>query len=307
MFFSPQDRTLEAILTDHTCGATLIFKVLTTPFFDEALRAEVVQNVKNVLLKIKAHPAQGYKRLMDEVGLPTRSGGSKEHSRERRGHSTASPNRGERNRSRDHHHSNRDHHHHDRNQPHGTPTREYNQPVNPQAGNFGNYEQGNYGAVNGQVSRNGVMDPMIQSMDQLNLYGQNAPMVAPQQYPAAMMGNRGARPAPQNFYPAAVPTNVPGYVNPMAQMPTMGSPGGLINTNAIAPQNGMTASPVMPVGMAPGFNPMMAQNMMGGYGGYPPNMNGVSPVYPQQGPQNNAPSGNRRVSSTKLQSQILRF
>ena len=48
MFFSPQDKTLEAILSDHSCGATLIFKVLTTPFFDEALRGEVVQNVKNV-------------------------------------------------------------------------------------------------------------------------------------------------------------------------------------------------------------------------------------------------------------------
>ncbi|EWC44511.1 hypothetical protein DRE_06779 [Drechslerella stenobrocha 248] len=289
MFFSPGDKTLEAILIDHACGATLIFKVLTTPFFDETLRAEVVQNVKNVLLKIKAHPAQGYKRLMDEVGLPTRSGSTKEHSRERRGHSTASPSRGERNRSRDHHHSNRDHHHHNQHQPHGTPTREFNQPINASV-NFAAYDQAAaYGAVSNQVPRNGVMDQMAQTMEQLSMYGQGGPMVAPQQYQNAMMAGRGARPGPQTYYPA----NMPGYVNQMGQMPGMGSPAGMMNTSPITPQNGMAGSPIMPVGMPQGFNPMMAQNMMTGYGGYPPAMNGV---YPQQGPQANPPTSNRRVS-----------
>ncbi|KAI0019013.1 hypothetical protein F4780DRAFT_793825 [Xylariomycetidae sp. FL0641] len=75
LFFTPKDQVLEAILCDHTCGATLIFKVLTTPFFDESIRSQVVENVKNVLIRIKAQPSQGYKRLMDEVGLSTRSGG----------------------------------------------------------------------------------------------------------------------------------------------------------------------------------------------------------------------------------------
>ncbi|KAK5629707.1 hypothetical protein RRF57_005422 [Xylaria bambusicola] len=75
LFFTPKDQTLEAILSDHACGATLIFKVLTTPFFDETIRSQVVENVKNVLVRIKAQPNQGYKRLMDEVGLSTRSGG----------------------------------------------------------------------------------------------------------------------------------------------------------------------------------------------------------------------------------------
>ncbi|KAL1871875.1 hypothetical protein VTK73DRAFT_1843 [Phialemonium thermophilum] len=84
LFFTPNDQVLEAILSDHACGATLIFKVLTTPFFDETIRSQVVENVKNVLVRIKAQPGQGYKRLMDEVGLPTRSGtsggtGSREH------------------------------------------------------------------------------------------------------------------------------------------------------------------------------------------------------------------------------------
>ncbi|KAI9803302.1 MAG: hypothetical protein M1825_002093 [Sarcosagium campestre] len=75
LFFTEDDVTLESILSDASCGATLIFKVLTTPFFEESMRAEVVQNVRTVLLKLKAQPGQGYKRLMDEVGLSTRTGG----------------------------------------------------------------------------------------------------------------------------------------------------------------------------------------------------------------------------------------
>jgi protein JSN1 len=78
MFFSPNDKVLEDILSDQQCGATLMFKVLTTPFFDEKIRSDVVQNVRNVLIRIKAQPQQGYKRLMDEVGLSTRSGGGRD-------------------------------------------------------------------------------------------------------------------------------------------------------------------------------------------------------------------------------------
>lgn len=78
LFFSPGDEILEKILSDQTSGATLIFKVLTTPFFDESMRAEVVKNVSRVLTKLKATPSQGYKRLMDEVGISSR-GGSRDH------------------------------------------------------------------------------------------------------------------------------------------------------------------------------------------------------------------------------------
>ena len=76
LFFGQHNQVLEAILRDHNCGATFIFKVLTTPFFDENIRSQVVENVKNVLIHIKAQPGQGYKRLMDEVGLSTRGGSS---------------------------------------------------------------------------------------------------------------------------------------------------------------------------------------------------------------------------------------
>ncbi|KAJ5653632.1 hypothetical protein N7490_000635 [Penicillium lividum] len=79
LFFSPGDEILEKILSDQTSGATLIFKVLTTPFFDESMRAEVIKNVAKVLTKLKASPSQGYKRLMDEVGLTSRGNGREHH------------------------------------------------------------------------------------------------------------------------------------------------------------------------------------------------------------------------------------
>ncbi|KAK0902276.1 hypothetical protein LTR91_019088 [Friedmanniomyces endolithicus] len=72
LFFDEQ--TLTDIVSDQQCGATLIFKVLTTPFLDESIRPECLENVRNVLLRLKAQPLQGYKRLMDEVGLSTRHG-----------------------------------------------------------------------------------------------------------------------------------------------------------------------------------------------------------------------------------------
>ena len=73
LFFPDDEKLLENILSDQACGATLIFKVLTTPFFDEDLRADVVKQVKTVLMRLKVTSSQGYKRLMDEVGLSARS------------------------------------------------------------------------------------------------------------------------------------------------------------------------------------------------------------------------------------------
>jgi protein JSN1 len=80
LFFSPNDKVLEEILADQVCGATLIFKVLTTPFFDENMRQDVVQHVRTVLTRLKVGPSQGYKRLMDEVGLSTRGSKSERDS-----------------------------------------------------------------------------------------------------------------------------------------------------------------------------------------------------------------------------------
>jgi len=72
LFFSQGDSILEQILCDQTSGATLIFKILTSPYLDDGTRPEVVRNVSKVLSRIKAQPNQGYKRLMDEVGLSSR-------------------------------------------------------------------------------------------------------------------------------------------------------------------------------------------------------------------------------------------
>jgi hypothetical protein len=70
LFFSPGDEVLEDILKDHHCGATMSFKVLKTPFFEESIRPEVVQNIRNVLLKMKATPSQGYIALRMGTGSP---------------------------------------------------------------------------------------------------------------------------------------------------------------------------------------------------------------------------------------------
>jgi protein JSN1 len=94
LFFSPNDQVLEDILVgDVTSGGNLVFKTLTTPHFDEQIRGEVHERVRNVLLRIKASPQQGYKRLMDEVNLPTRGSGSghRDHSQTRPGSSRDSP------------------------------------------------------------------------------------------------------------------------------------------------------------------------------------------------------------------------
>lgn len=72
LFFSPGDTVLEQILSNQSSGVTFIFKILTSPFLDEAMRADVSHNITSVLHRIKAQPNQGYKRLMDEVGLSPR-------------------------------------------------------------------------------------------------------------------------------------------------------------------------------------------------------------------------------------------
>jgi protein JSN1 len=76
LFFSKNDQVLEAILNDPGSGAAMIFKVLTTPFYDEAIRSQIVEKVKAVLVRVKADRGTGgYKRLMDEIGLSSRGGG----------------------------------------------------------------------------------------------------------------------------------------------------------------------------------------------------------------------------------------
>ena len=88
LFFSEGDKTLEDILGDQTCGATLIYKILTTPYFEENVRLDIVANVKTVLARLKVSPSQGYKRLMDEVGMSGRAGRADREHQGSNGHSS---------------------------------------------------------------------------------------------------------------------------------------------------------------------------------------------------------------------------
>ncbi|KAL9104970.1 MAG: hypothetical protein Q9163_000142 [Psora crenata] len=72
--FWDDEKVLEEILGDQQCGATLIFKVLTTHCFDESQRDDILQKVRDVLVRLKVSAMQGYKRLMDEVGLSVKGG-----------------------------------------------------------------------------------------------------------------------------------------------------------------------------------------------------------------------------------------
>lgn len=75
LFQSAGNAVLEAILSDQACGATFVYKVLSTPFLNDKVRPEAVENVRSALTRLNAQPQQGYKRLMDEVGLATRQSG----------------------------------------------------------------------------------------------------------------------------------------------------------------------------------------------------------------------------------------
>lgn len=233
LFFSPDNKILEEILSDHACGATLIFKVLTTPFFDEAIRSQVVENVRNVLIRLKAQPGQGYKRLMDEVGLSTRN-------------NSAGP-------SRDHGHPS---HSNERQQP----PRPQNQSIPPPQ--FGGQM---YPQMTQQTFDMQRTDSVDSNMSPYQQFGLQTPMfqavnvpitpVSQLQYQQGMLG-RAAAPL-NNFYPnmnGGMSSAFGGYSNPspaVDQYRNQGMPNG---------------SPIQPAQMTP--SPMMGQNgfVSPGYG-----------------------------------------
>lgn len=250
LFFTPKDHILEAILRDQSCGATLIYKVITTPCFDESIRAQVVDNIKNVLVRIKAQPSQGYKRLMDEVGLSTRSGGGGGGAGSR-DHSNA-PSERQRPSSRQTQSST----------PNGPQNAPYNgqflNPLNPAAGG-GNYDMGgfprseNVEPAMSQFPPYGVQPSMYNGGGPPMPSGVNMPSVSYQQQQQGMMGRGGA--AMNSFYAPMQP----GY-------------GGYNGSNApmdqFRGQNMPNGSPIQPPGVPAGFAPPgFNVNMgMGGYG-----------------------------------------
>ncbi|KAI4132922.1 MAG: hypothetical protein LQ347_002371, partial [Umbilicaria vellea] len=250
LFFSPNDQTLEDILSDQACGATLIFKILTTPFFDENMRSDVVQNVRSVLCRLKASPSQGYKRLMDEVGLSSARLGKADRD------SQSPSGRGQ---------------HHDRSRPmsqHGTPNghmhqqnvaRQYSQPMNQQ-----------------QQYASPHLMPLdtnsLPTFDQYGLNGLNSPNFTPNplsqqlQYQAllAQAQARGISPGGA-FYPGMSAPGLGGYATPSPSID---------NFRNLQQQQGSTMPQMSPSPMAqqggfqpppPQFNPLMGAGMMPGY------------------------------------------
>ncbi|KAK3340270.1 hypothetical protein B0H65DRAFT_577840 [Neurospora tetraspora] len=307
LFFTQNDQVLEAILSDHACGATLIFKVLTTPFFDETIRTQVVENVKNVLIRIKAQPGQGYKRLMDEVGLSTRSGGSNSNNgnntREHTNNNSNNTNNSERQRPT----SRQTPQHQQQNQQQQQQPQPAQQAQQQQPGQFtpgpGQYYNPlNVGAPNYNDMAFGI--PRSEGLEipqqfpafvpQGQMYGGAATPMAPatalqqMQYQQSMMA-RGAPPM-NNYYPAGMPAGFGGFQTPSPSIDQYrGTQAAMSNGSPIQPPPGAPQMPNMPpggpqgpYGAAPGFGMNMGMPTPGyGYGAGPAPMGGAG-MPPQQ-------------------------
>lgn len=243
LFFSDDDKVLEEILSDQVSGATLIFKVLTTPCFDEDQRNDVLQKVRNVILKLKVSASQGYKRLMDEVGLSAK-GSKAEREQTPNGRSSHQ----ERNRTPQHGSRERRNHQMD-------DDRQYNgQFFQPTPQQQFQMQTGFPGTSS--VDLNGSL-----AYDQLGSnFGPNTLNPLNQQYQPTLLP-RGASPA--DYYPGM---GLTGFASPPAmgqlpQQPMRLSPGPMLQHSAFAP---------------PGFNPLMGGNGMAGGYQYP------IQYYPQQ-------------------------
>jgi protein JSN1 len=270
LFFD--DQILTDIISDQTCGATLIFKVLTTPFLDDTIRPECLENVRNVLLRLKAQPTQGYKRLMDEVGLSTRHGGTPV-SQEGRSSS----------KSRVNGHLP----HLDTNQnsfarppfANMTPQSQIGQGVSPHLERSTSMDSTGFDAYSSNL-----VTPQYTHSPAMSAAGVS-PINPQLQYQQAMLA-QAQRQAPPGLYGS------PGGINPM----TTGVPNGMAyGTASPAPpmvdpyRQNMNASPMVPPGMnyqQQGFgSPMMGVN---GYGQY------QVPQYYQQGQMQGQMGGGQR-------------
>lgn len=297
LFFSPGDEVLERILSDQTSGATLIFKVLTTPFFDEYMRADVVKNVSKVLTKLKATPNQGYKRLMDEIGLSSRGSGVGS--------------------AREHHPQQQHHHHHHH---HG---REHTNAVGGKHQSRSGSRHGNshFPPVAGQTltvssfpasldaSRSGPSDPQaaaspfdpygvngmnrlgaVSGLNSAGAFGQDPALLAQQQlqYQAYLVATQSRGASPAGIYPTpsslagtgfgytAAPTGTPAAVDNLRTLQT--STSGLPQLNTTGPilnQPSFAAQPFSPVIGAPQMYP-------------------YSPQFYSQAPPSGQPVGTRR-------------
>lgn len=274
LFFDEQ--TLNDIISDQACGATLIFKVLTTPFLDESIRPECLENVRNALLRLKAQPNQGYKRLMDEVGLSTRHGGTP-------------PVNDARSNSKTRQQSNGHLPHLDTNQ-NGYGRPQYNTPQHhlehPGIQRSISMDSNNYDAYN---NNNGLMTPQYTHSPAMSNAGMSPMNAQAIQYQQALLAQAQSQmPRPPGFYgsPGGAMNNmtpVSGMQNGMAY--GTASPG----PQMVDPyRQNMNGSPMVPPGMGyqQGYTPMMG---MGGYGQYQ-----MPPYFQQGGLQQGQMAGQRR-------------
>ncbi|KAK9367446.1 hypothetical protein V1509DRAFT_671480 [Lipomyces kononenkoae] len=146
LMLNPDSSTLEEILRDSAQGPIVIYKILTTPFLETDIRQRSIAAVRSLLVRLKVHPSQGYRRLMDEVGLSTRNvsvGGAsgamdgaqqpQQQPQPQQQHSTGQSNRSS---NHQHHHNN---HHHSHNRYNNSPT-------------YGDGYQGEFGDQRGQTT-----------------------------------------------------------------------------------------------------------------------------------------------------------
>src|SRR4051812_12608306 len=69
LFFAPNDQVLEDVLSDQVHGVGVIQKVLASHFIEPAEKQRLAEKVKVVLGKLKVQQVQGYKRLLEELGM----------------------------------------------------------------------------------------------------------------------------------------------------------------------------------------------------------------------------------------------
>ena len=237
LFFSEDDTILEDILSDQVSGATLIFKVLTTPCFDESQRNDVLQKVRNVLLRLKVSGSQSYKRLMDEVGLSAKGNkADREQTPNGRG----------------------PHQERNRTPQHGSRERRNHQIESERQFNGQYFQPGvqqQYPVQNGfpgtaSVDPNGVL-----AYEHLTSnFAPNPLNPLNQQYQPAMLP-RGTSPA--DFYPGM---GLTGYASPSTNMGQLAQQPMRMSPNPILPQAGFAP---------PGFNPLMGGNSISAGYQYP--------------------------------------
>lgn len=271
LFSSENDQTLERILSDSACGANFVYKLITCSFTSDKERAEMIQNVRNMLIRLKVSPSQAYKRLMDEVGLSARGG------------------RGE----RDHHNGSRPGSRQDRNRPasqHGSSNgRRHQTDMERQYSEHYNQPP---------AQQNCPVVPMSSStmeMNSLPAYDHFAPPFGGhfnQPYRSVILNSTTPGIPPTSFYPALTTAGVNGYVAAPAVDPNYSGIQPPINQRPVQ----MNMNPLIgqaQFGTPPGFNQLMGSGVMTSPYQYPmPYLPPQQQVIPQQ------PGGRRsRVSN----------